>query len=102
MVNKKIASIYVEHATLHICGYLDFATVMQVWEKSLEYLSTHTSWRMDFSEVQSSNSVVVSLILEWLKKAKRQHKPIQLLHLPKQVLAIAHVSSLDKLLQNIS
>ena len=98
MVNEKTASIYVENATLHVCGHLDFTTAMQIWELSLEYLSKHSYWRMDFSEVQSSNSVVVALILEWMKKAKRQHKQIQLLHLPKQVLAIAQVSSLDKLL----
>jgi phospholipid transport system transporter-binding protein len=93
----KTADITLNNQTLHLSGDLDFYNVMSVYRKSLDLLKALPAYQIDFSNLRSSDSAGIALIMEWVKLAKRQQKSIQLNQLPTSLQSIAKVSGLEGL-----
>lgn len=95
---QKSADITFQDGNFFISGELSFFNVMSVYQKSLSYLPQCAELRFDFSELKSSDSGGLALIMEWIKFAKRQEKPIYFTHLSKDILSLAKAAGLDTLI----
>jgi len=86
-----MTAIRLENECLFVSGELNFETVMRVLSESLPLLAQCKQWQFNFSEVSEANSAAIALMLEWLKYAKQQGKPISFGQLPLQLNSIATV-----------
>lgn len=101
MQNKtqhKQADIRFDNDRIFVLGDLDFSNVMSVYARSLTYLNQQTQLNFDFSQLNSTNSAGIALIVEWLKFAKAHRKPIHFYHLPADVNAIAKAAHIENIL----
>jgi len=97
-MEKKIADIRMQGNEVLVLGNLSFYNVMSVYEKSLSQLDACPELNFNFSELQSSDSSGLALIMEWIRLAKQRNKPIRFSHLSDDLLSIASVSGLIKLI----
>lgn len=93
------ASIQVgKNGRLEIHGELSFNSVPLIWKQCCERLSEHNELDIDLSQVERSDSAGLALLVECLRQAHRSGKTLRFFNIPAQLLAIARVSSLDKVL----
>lgn len=95
------ANIVLKDSCLMISGNLTFDSVVEVWDKSLPLIMQCSSLSFDFSEVTSSNSAGLALLLEWIKLAHQKNKKIIFKKIPPQLLSIAKVSGVLDLLGDV-
>jgi phospholipid transport system transporter-binding protein len=79
-------------------GVLDFQTVPVIRQQGLDLFSEAPSLVLDLQGVSRSDSAGLALLIEWMRFARSQNKPISFINMPTQMLAIARVSSLDSIL----
>src|SRR3990167_6394962 len=96
--NSKQATITFNNNQFLLSGELDFSNVMLIYEKSLSQLKQAQQLNFDFSQLHSSNSAGLALIVEWIKYAKQHKKKISLTNLPDNLLSIAKAAGIDKLI----
>jgi phospholipid transport system transporter-binding protein len=92
------ANIVEDQDCLVVSGSLNFATVVPLWNASLSLLIKKSFLRFDLSKIVSSNSAGLALLLEWLRYAKEKRKSITFENMPSQLLSIAVVAGIDKIL----
>ena len=95
---QKYADIIFNDNIFFIQGDLDFFNVMSVYEKSLPRVMASPLLQFDFSQLKSSDSSGLALIIEWIKLARQHNKKIHFLHLSKELMSIANAAGLDKLI----
>lgn len=93
--DSNLSDIIVNDDVICIQGSLNFSTVSDLYQKSLPYLSKLNSITVDFTDVKTSNSAGLALMIEWIKYANHQQKKIKFLHVSEELLAIAKVTALD-------
>ena len=81
-----------------LAGTLNFETVPVIWRHGLDLFSQAPSLLLDLSGVKHSDSAGVALLIEWMRFARSQNKPISYINMPTQMLAIVRASSLDTIL----
>lgn len=89
------ASIIQQGGRLIVSGDLNFATVAILWEKSQSFLFSLPALDFDLSQVSSSNSAGLALLVEWIKYANRANKPIKFTEVPSQLKSILSASGMD-------
>ncbi len=86
---------------LAVVGELTFKTARSacaVGAGALRALTHTQRVPIDCAGVERVDSAGVAVLIEWLRLARRSGKDIQYINLPANVLAIARISELDKLL----
>lgn len=96
------AHAYCEGNQCFITGDLNFSTVETLWKETLPLFTTMHEITFDFSKVTSANSAGITLLIEWLKHAKREKKSISFANIPASIMSLATISGIDKLLKSIS
>jgi phospholipid transport system transporter-binding protein len=81
-----------------LSGELDFDNVPGVWKESLALFSTAPALILDLSGVTRTNSAGLALLIEWLRLARQQGKPIEIRNVPEQMRALISASGLDEVL----
>lgn len=81
-----------------LSGALNFQTVPMVWQQGLDLFNEAPSLVLDLQQVSRSDSAGLALLIEWMRFARQQNKPISYINMPTQMLAIARASSLDSIL----
>ena len=94
---KKKADITLNQGKLQISGVLNFSNVMSVYQASLPLISTCHELFFDFSQLKSSDSSTIALMLEWSKLAKKQHKNISFSAISTELQSIMRVAGLNQL-----
>lgn len=94
----KQADITLKNGCFFVSGDLDFLNVMSVYQKSIAYFGTQQSIVCDFTELHSSNSAGLGLIVEWIKLAMTQQKKITFINMPECLRTIANVAALTTIL----
>ena len=80
-------------------GSLDFATVPAVVTRVAEILGNGAaSIVIDLKGVTRADSAGLALLVEWMRVAHRRHRNIAFRNIPAQMLAIAKVSGLERIL----
>lgn len=90
-----------EHQTIRIHGDLNFTTVPLLRTEMLKLFQNQAISKQlscDCSEVTHSNSAALALLTAIARHAKQQNIQIQFLNLPMQLLEVARMSNVDKVL----
>ena len=95
MQMKKIADITSRNNQFFISGDLNFSNVMSVYNKSLQASQQASELVFDFSELKSSDSAGLALIIEWIKLSKKINKPVRFIHLSQDIMLIAKAAGID-------
>lgn len=89
---------YIQHFsesdTLMIKGDLVANTVMDVLSEMTLYNKLN-QWVVNLSGVEKVDSSAIALLLEFIKLAQGLSIKISFSHVPKELMAIAHLSQLD-------
>ncbi|EKD70490.1 MAG: hypothetical protein ACD_46C00522G0005 [uncultured bacterium] len=97
---SKKADITFAQGKFILMGELDMSNVMSVYQKSMGYLSQCEEMSFDFSQLKSSDSSGLALMIEWLKLAKLKQKKITFTNLSAELLSIARAARLDKIINS--
>jgi phospholipid transport system transporter-binding protein len=89
------AAIVEEKNRLIVSGELNFETVAVLWKQSLPLLVKYPHINIDLSQITSSNSAGLALLLEWLKYGKRENKVITFSGIPQQLQSLAAIAGVD-------
>lgn len=82
-----------------VTGELTFETVPQLFKRTPEYFrGAANSLTVDLAQVTRSDSAGLALLLEWMRVTKARGGKISFINLPEQLLALATVSGLEKIL----
>jgi phospholipid transport system transporter-binding protein len=80
-------------------GSLDFTSVPAIVTRVSEFLGNGaTSIVIDLKGVTRADSAGLALLVEWIRVAHRRHRNIAFRNIPAQMLAIAKVSGLERIL----
>lgn len=96
---RKLASIEKVEQKLMLKGDLNVFNAMSIYVKSLVYLKELNEVQIDFAELNSSDSVGLALMIEWMKYAKKYKKSIRFLHLSPHLIAIAQAAGMEEMLE---
>lgn len=83
---------------IKLIGKLNFQSVPDIQRDFSRLLPTQTAWDIDLSGVQFSDSSGLALLAECLRLAKWHQFSVRFLHMPQQMLSMARVTGLEKLL----
>lgn len=83
-------------------GVLNAKTVAVVWEEVESVLPRLMQFKINGSELERTDSAGLALLIEIYRYAKKNHKPIHFQNLPSQVLEMAKLSGIDRLLRENS
>jgi len=81
-----------------VIGTLSFKNVTSVFNESMMFFDGKLVLKFDLQAVDKSDSAGLALLVEWLSLATENDQQISFVNLPGQMLDIAHVSGLDKVL----
>jgi phospholipid transport system transporter-binding protein len=93
-----VASIVQQNGRLIVSGDLNFSTVVKLWRESLPLFSSLGTLDFDLSNVRSSNSAGVALMIEWVKYAKNKNQVIKFIDVPQQLESIILAAGIKKIL----
>jgi phospholipid transport system transporter-binding protein len=79
-------------------GRLTFDTASHALEAGKRLFAEHKHIELDLDGVEATDSAGLALLVEWIGWARREKRELKFRHLPKQVLALAHISEVDTLL----
>jgi phospholipid transport system transporter-binding protein len=82
---------------LNISGSLNVNTVARLRELGAQLLKTVSNPTFDLSEVTECDSSALALLTAWTRDAKNLAKQASFIHVPSQLMAIAQLSGLDKI-----
>lgn len=102
MVDTKTAiatELEVRGTTIHITGLITLKTVPQLRAEAVSLFTSQAHLEFDLEGVVGSDSAALALLTTWIREAKKQHKSIAFIHLPQQLIDMAHLSGLEKLLK---
>lgn len=77
-----------EKNRLMVSGDLNFSTVPLLWQKSLPLMTAAQDLNFDFTQIISSNSAGLALLIEWIKFAKTSGKKVVFSNIPAQLQSI--------------
>ena len=90
------ASVHLQGDTVFVEGALDFDTVSDLDDQLNSWFAGGgDTLHVDLSGVQFCNSAGISLMLEWMRAARRQGRQLRLQHLPADMLAMAELIGLS-------
>ena len=81
-----------------LSGVLGFGTVTEALHKSRHLFAGHKRIEVDMAGIEGTDSAGLALLVEWTGWAKHEKRKLVFKHVPKQALALAHISEVDKLL----
>jgi phospholipid transport system transporter-binding protein len=81
-----------------VAGCLSFDTAGQALTQSRALFAAHKKIQLDLSGVEGTDSAGLALLVEWAGWARRQKRKLGFKNVPKQVLALAKISEVDKIL----
>ncbi|MDB6010311.1 MAG: Sulfate transporter/antisigma-factor antagonist [Gammaproteobacteria bacterium] len=85
----------------HVRGSLTFVTARRAREEGLNKFRgcAARSCEVDCSGITASDSAGLTVLLDWLARAKRDGRSLRYVNLPAGLLAIAKISEVAELLQ---
>lgn len=97
-LQESIANIDVTNNRAVVSGALNFNTVAALRLKGNRLIKNHLQLEFDFEKVTYCDSSSLALLTAWKRYAHKNHKNITFKQLPESLMAVARVSSLNKVL----
>jgi anti-anti-sigma regulatory factor len=89
------AQLTLQETRLLFGGVVHFDNAQKVCDDGLKLLRTAPkAITIDMSQLQSSSSVVVAILVSWLRAASQYQQTLQFCHMPQKLRAIISVSGL--------
>ncbi len=79
-----------------IQGDLTFASINKKVLKSVAFLTYSRDITLDLIDVSSADSAGLALLIEWIRYTRQHRIQLRFKNIPKQLLSLAKLSSLDK------
>ena len=79
-------------------GELGFATAATALQAGLALIGRGQDWTIDLAGVSAGDSAGLAVLVEWISAARAQGGTLRYAGVPAQILAIARISDLDRLL----
>jgi phospholipid transport system transporter-binding protein len=84
---------------IELSGHVHAEDITEILEKGEVFFSNVSqSILLDLEGLESANSIILSLLLSWLRLAKRKHLDIKIMNMSNQLHAMARVSGLESFL----
>jgi len=87
-----------KNLTLEVNGSIHFDNVVNVLVQSQSLLQQLAAIKIDLKGLVHCDSSALALLTAWVRDAKKQHKSIQFLNVPKFMQAILTVCDLESVL----
>ena len=84
--------------TVKVKGELTFATASEALAASQGLFTRKKKLTLDLEGVEATDSAGLALLVEWVGEARRSGCKLKLSHVPKQALALARISEVERLL----
>ena len=97
---SKQADLILQGDVFMVKGDIDFSNVMSLRQKSLAQFNHKPEIMFDLSQVTSSDSSGLALVIEWLKIGKKNNTTVHLQHITDDLMMIAKASGLNVLIPN--
>lgn len=81
-----------------VSGPVTFETVTELWRASHGKFDRSGAVRIDLGGITEIDSAGLSLLLEWVRWARRQAGNVSFEHPPPKLLALARIGDVDQLL----
>jgi phospholipid transport system transporter-binding protein len=81
-----------------VAGCLSFDTASHALSQSRGLFGVYKKIQLDLSGVEGTDSAGLALLVEWAGWARREKRKLGFKNVPKQVLALARISEVDKIL----
>jgi len=94
----KQAALCYQHNAFLVSGDLDFKNVMRLHQEMLALMDQSPELAIDFSQVKSSDSSGLALVVEWIRLANQTNKKISLKGISNGLLELAEASGLDAII----
>jgi len=80
-------------------GALSYANVSSVYKKTAGFFKKNrTHIQIDLGGITHSDSAGVALLVEWLSEARDNNQILKFINIPKQMLEMVRISSLERVL----
>ena len=79
-------------------GKMTFESSPAALDDSMRLFADQPDIELDLSNVSSTDSAGLALLVEWVGWAKREQRQLHFSHLPAQALALARISDVEKML----
>ncbi|MGB9428763.1 MAG: STAS domain-containing protein [Gammaproteobacteria bacterium] len=79
-------------------GRLMFDTVVEALAMSQRLFAEYHTIQLDLSGVSATDSAGLALLIEWISRTHQANCKLSFRHVPEQVMAIARISDVDKML----
>ena len=83
---------------LKVRGDLGFETATAALRDGLRLMQGSTAWTVDLAGVEAGDSAGLAVLVEWLSAAQARGGSLRYVDVPAQILAIARISGLERLL----
>ncbi|MBU3071278.1 STAS domain-containing protein [Aestuariicella sp. G3-2] len=86
--------------TLLLEGVLDFTNVVSLYQKGNQWLQTEAPehCKIDFGGINRCNSAATTLLLSWLRTAKKSGKHVSIEKIPTEFRSLMTLGGLESLL----
>jgi len=81
-----------------LSGVLGFDTVAEALAEGQALFGEHKRIELDLAGVETTDSAGLALLVEWAGWARREKRKLSFKNVPKQALALARISEVDKIL----
>lgn len=81
-----------------VTGKLSFITVPKLQNIGYHFITEHAELVFDLQKVTVEDNSGLALLVEWMRFAEQQSKSICFINLPNQLLGIAKLSGLERIL----
>lgn len=95
---KPAVTLNQDYASLKVSGPLNIETVARLRGIGTKLAKTAREPLFDLKEVTQCDSAALALLTAWTRDAKKTGKQARFIHVPLQLMAIAKLSALDKVL----
>src|SRR5690242_2980347 len=88
------------NAREEIClsGRIDLNNVKDLCLQGLELIDRMSTVRVNLAAVTQVDSSSLAMLIDWIRKARTQHKDIVLINMPQTMLDLGRVCGLDTIL----
>lgn len=87
-----------DNGRVRLCGAVTFHSVPALWPRLAQAVTTAGVTTLDLAGVERADSAAVALMLECLRAARAAGGGVRFVAVPAQVLAIARVAGVEKIL----
>ena len=93
------AQVYINDNKICLTGILDFSNAMTIYKASMPvFACSQSDVIIDFSGLMSGNSVILAMLVNWIRLAQKSGKKVRLESLSTEVKSLISASRLSSLI----